>query len=598
MKKVSAITATWNSDRKELLTLIESVQNQTMNSNEYELILVDDGSPDNLYFELLELQKKYSFLRVFRLKNSGYNTIARNYGLLQAEGDYVFWIDHDDFFYPQAFQRAIDFAEKNNLDVVNAKEHRTKGWTWGFHEFRENVVGEHHIKTLLPMTPHKFYRREFLLDNEIFFPEGSRVLWEDVSYNTAIYNANANVGVLADYSVYQWVNKPGSLSSGFGNDIDEKWAALHRLFDTFINDISDVESQRYMINHWYKSRVLTISGAWLNGKNEDNRSKQFSYAVAAREKLIDYLDFDKFTVEELISDLWLQNNDLESAIEYASESKSVEARALVNEVHFEANQIVVSASAVLKNEDGPIKLRSGLFSGAHSKDISKKMKRIIPQDILTYRASDEMEGLFVPLIKGRNTRIPWEVKDIQKSNIKIRKSGEITAELVFKIDLKKFMNDEADENQPWDLATRFEFLDYASQVAISFEGDFKPVYAIIDGMFVVVYKNKSNFLSVAVNNSIDNLISKVGFDQANMEFDGEEIKIPLNNVYVSGNFDQNVPVIFENEKMQPKQSTGYTGNLILENGKVWLSASLPIYTGQNRIIIRVFGKDTVIDYEK
>lgn len=90
MKKVSAITATWNSDRKELLTLIESVQNQTMNSNEYELILVDDGSPDNLYFELLELQKKYSFLRVFRLKNSGYNTIARNYGLLQAEGDYVF----------------------------------------------------------------------------------------------------------------------------------------------------------------------------------------------------------------------------------------------------------------------------------------------------------------------------------------------------------------------------------------------------------------------------------------------------------------------------------------------------------------------------
>ena len=96
MKKVplfSIIIPIYNVE-KYLVQCIESVLNQDY--DDYELILVDDGSPDNCGEICDSYLNKNSNIRVIHKKNGGISD-ARNTGLKEAKGDYVIFIDSDDY---------------------------------------------------------------------------------------------------------------------------------------------------------------------------------------------------------------------------------------------------------------------------------------------------------------------------------------------------------------------------------------------------------------------------------------------------------------------------------------------------------------------
>lgn len=111
---VSVIVAAYNCD-KYINQCIDSLLNQSFKN--FEIIVVDDGSTDRTYSILNEYKAKNKNLYIYRQKNK-YAGVARNNGLSRAKGEYVLFLDADDFFEPNMLMLAYQRAKSVDADIV------------------------------------------------------------------------------------------------------------------------------------------------------------------------------------------------------------------------------------------------------------------------------------------------------------------------------------------------------------------------------------------------------------------------------------------------------------------------------------------------
>ena len=185
--------------------LITSLQAQTLDPSEFEVVLVDDGSTDATPALLDALAASDARFRVIHTPNSGWPGRPRNLGIDAARGDYVFLSDHDDRLHPEALQRLTDFAIEHGSDVVAGRVIGV-GRSAPERIFARTVVDAQQDPGLLvtSLTPQKLYRRAFLQEQDIRFPEGRRRL-EDHLFVTKAYLRARRVSVYADSPVYYFV---------------------------------------------------------------------------------------------------------------------------------------------------------------------------------------------------------------------------------------------------------------------------------------------------------------------------------------------------------------------------------------------------------
>ena len=112
--KVSVIVPIYKTE-KYLSTCVESLLCQTL--KEIEIILIDDGSPDNCPALCDNYALKDSRIKVIHKTNSGLSD-ARNIGIKEAAGEYIGFVDSDDWVKPEMFEKMYQNAIQNNADVV------------------------------------------------------------------------------------------------------------------------------------------------------------------------------------------------------------------------------------------------------------------------------------------------------------------------------------------------------------------------------------------------------------------------------------------------------------------------------------------------
>lgn len=100
---------------KYLKRSVNSILSQ--NYENYEIILVNDGSTDNSGKICEEFAKKSSKVKFINIKNSGV-AVARNEGIKKAKGDYILFLDGDDFFKTTIFHDCEEAIIKNKSDIV------------------------------------------------------------------------------------------------------------------------------------------------------------------------------------------------------------------------------------------------------------------------------------------------------------------------------------------------------------------------------------------------------------------------------------------------------------------------------------------------
>lgn len=191
-----------------LAELLASLRAQSLDRTEWEAVLVDDGSTDGSSFVLDRFAAELPNVRVLHTPNSGWPGRPRNLGLDAAQGEYVFFSDADDRLDPEALQRLADFAAAHAPDVLIGRVVGV-GRNAPTRIFRRTVVDAQEDLGLLmtSLTPQKLFRRAFLLEQGIRFPEGKRRL-EDQFFVTVAYLRATRVSVYADHPIYYFTIRP------------------------------------------------------------------------------------------------------------------------------------------------------------------------------------------------------------------------------------------------------------------------------------------------------------------------------------------------------------------------------------------------------
>ncbi len=217
MPKVSVIIPVYKVEAY-LPACLDSVLAQTF--PDWEVICVNDGSPDNCGAILAEYAQKDSRIKVITQENQGLS-MARNNGLKQAVGEYILFLDSDDFIHPQLLDICHTLAEKENVQMVsfNFLNHKEKESV-----FIPNYM-TNEIKYIVTNTPlyfqkkrhkhkitvnswSKLYKRDLILD--LSFIPG--ITMEDYPHTYAVLAKHPKT-VILDIPLYYYTNNPESISS-------------------------------------------------------------------------------------------------------------------------------------------------------------------------------------------------------------------------------------------------------------------------------------------------------------------------------------------------------------------------------------------------
>ena len=185
-KKVSVIVPVYNVE-KYIDHCLDSLVNQTL--QEIEIIVVNDGSTDNSQNIIEKYANNYSHMvKVFSKENGGLSD-ARNYGICHAEGEYIGFVDSDDFVEPNMFEIMYEKAIMTNADIIVCSFNHIYDSGKIKHISIDNKFGafDNDLKEMLvcakPYAWNKIYRRAFFINTGISYPKGQYFEDSAVTYN-------------------------------------------------------------------------------------------------------------------------------------------------------------------------------------------------------------------------------------------------------------------------------------------------------------------------------------------------------------------------------------------------------------------------------
>ncbi|NDZ79694.1 glycosyltransferase family 2 protein [Streptomyces sp. SID10853] len=197
---VSVIVAAYNA-MPYVTRSISSVAEQTTGRDVLEVIAVDDGSTDGTGEELERLSRLYpGLVRVLHQENSGGPSAPRNVGLDHARGEFLFFLDADDYLGPEALERMVAMARQNGTDIVLGKMVGVGGRRLPMSMFQRNQpkTDVFNSRVYWALNPLKLFRRELLERHGLRFPTGLPI-GEDQPFTALAYLHASGISVVADY---------------------------------------------------------------------------------------------------------------------------------------------------------------------------------------------------------------------------------------------------------------------------------------------------------------------------------------------------------------------------------------------------------------
>lgn len=172
--KVSVIIACYNAE-KYLAEAIYSAVNQTMSANDYEIIAVNDGSTDETLTILEAYSRAYPNLKILNKENGGPSS-ARNLGLKEAVGEYIYFFDADDIMEYDSLECLYNRAKEQDSDMVIARyeifSKTKKSPVSNINEMvQQEVIDKYDTRILWTFALwNKLFKKSVIDENDILFP--------------------------------------------------------------------------------------------------------------------------------------------------------------------------------------------------------------------------------------------------------------------------------------------------------------------------------------------------------------------------------------------------------------------------------------------
>jgi glycosyltransferase involved in cell wall biosynthesis len=499
--KVSIVVPTY-APGDRINRLVHSLEAQTMPSSDFEVIFVDDGSPDQTWQQLERIRDTHDNVTIERIENSGWPSRPRNVGLEMARGEYVLFMDHDDELYPRALEAGYALAARSQADVLNGKETRTDQSKWAIDTYASNManaIDREDVHPLIPTNPHKLFRRELLMKHGIRFPEGGRVLWEDVFFALDLAPHLEVVSVLADTPFYHWVRGAKTASSSFTNDLTDYWHWLREIILRTNDRLAGpgLERQwRLMLLHQYRSRVLAAIGRELFNADKAD------------------LDFVRNQIEDIVSnhipaelDAYLTPTQLGRAALLRAGRWDL----LSKLAGIDSGLVGISNATSMRWVDGTLQIAvtsrwttSGQAPVAIRYD-GGRIVRDLPADVATalpdaaIDMADALQAARTSLgLRARDTGVTWMLPGTSESRVEtIEGRPELVVTATATLDPMTAIFGRPLDETSWDVTARNELVGTINQRGL--RTSLPARSAVRDGHIYIAYRNRSGMLSLDVD---------------------------------------------------------------------------------------------------
>ena len=254
--KISVILPVYNTE-KYLEEALDSILNQTM-IDDIEVLMLDDGSSDDSRYIIEKYALDYENFHAFHNENMGQGR-ERNFGMKHAKGEYIHFMDADDYILPDTYEKLYGIAKSDNYDFVMGRACRftmNSNWNESLYSTIYKDIGDF-IPTSIKQTNSLVYnttcwdkliKRDFILKNDIRFPD-ENIIAEDVPFMMEMHDCADKIGMINE-NVYYW---------------------------RYRSDLSSDTQQKDI--HKFKDRIMSLNilNDYLESNNVENEIKETAY---------------------------------------------------------------------------------------------------------------------------------------------------------------------------------------------------------------------------------------------------------------------------------------------------------------------------------
>lgn len=309
MLKVSFILPCYNVE-PYIGRCLDSILHQDMPIEEYEIICINDFSPDNLREVIINYQKKYPNIKLIEHSENKTPGGARNTGIDTAKGEYLWFVDPDDMIVGSCVEMFYHLAVKNCADILffnfQSLDHNV---STKYEIFKDCLVGHDGVSFVRSVFPqkklagisaiwHSIIRREFCVNNSIRFPEIKSsedvvFIWKCIFKSNSVISLNT-IG-------YTVCVRSNSMTRGGKFKSDSIFSATILYTYELLNLLEDYSEEIPMI---FKNDILKEIQLSLN----DDSRKILQSTIYHKLKFYKFLLPNKMKIDRLTS--YMNNNTI------------------------------------------------------------------------------------------------------------------------------------------------------------------------------------------------------------------------------------------------------------------------------------------------
>lgn len=307
MVKVSILIPVYNTE-KYLVKCLESAINQTL--KEIEIIIINDASTDSSLQIIKSYVKNDSRIKLINFNENKGNGYGRNEGIRSATGEFILFLDSDDWLEENTAELTYNKASSQHLSVV----------LFGYkHQLEKNDKEKFRSKLELPLCKDNdlerfnlfllgrkgvgsmpwiyLFSRKFLMENDIYFAEG--IYFEDSIFVAKSIFLTTTFGVISDIPLYNYRVREGSILRSYSKKkIDDNFKSNHLIKDFMLQ--RDVFEQ-FKVE--YNVRLLTycifnsyIDYFHIQKKNIDVELRTFMESRLRKSQLLSQLNLNQIKI--------------------------------------------------------------------------------------------------------------------------------------------------------------------------------------------------------------------------------------------------------------------------------------------------------------
>ena len=236
MSLVSVIVPVYNVE-KYISKCLESVKEQTL--TDFECLIIDDGTKDNSIEKAIKVIGDDERFKIYHKVNGGLSD-ARNYGIDKATGEYLFFLDSDDYIDDTLLEDTYNMAKKYDSDIVcfdmmyvydNGEEKISYGADFECKSYKD----DNSVIFINNSSNNKIYRRTFMNDKR--FIKG---MWYEDLAVIPVWLSKANNVSHVSKPLYYYLQREGSISHSADPRIFDIYKALNIIKEQLHTDLTDL----------------------------------------------------------------------------------------------------------------------------------------------------------------------------------------------------------------------------------------------------------------------------------------------------------------------------------------------------------------------